>query len=124
MNRQPFVVLIMMVVFFVANVMAEDRISIEKNVNELMAAMEAGRDPSSFAADAYTPYVFVMEQDGRLLLHPTLVGEDLKGKAKPIYDALIQATPKGVWVHYFWKGKEKHTFARRHEGHLIIASGY
>lgn len=124
MNRQPFILLLMAAFFLVANVMAEDRIAIEKNVNELIAAIDNGRDPSSFASDAFTPYVFVMELGGRLLVHPTLSGEDLKERAEPIYEALLQATPDGVWVKYTWKGKEKFTFAKRCCEHLIVASGY
>jgi hypothetical protein len=124
MNRQPFILLLMAAFFFVANVMAEDRIAIEKNVNELIAAIEDGRDPSSVASDAFTPYVFVMDLGGRLLVHPTLAGEDLKERAKPIYEALLQATPDGLWVKYTWLGKEKFTFAKRCCEDLIIASGY
>ena len=124
MNRQLYILLLMAAFFCVANVMAEDRISIEKNVHELAAAIETGQDASGFAADAYTPYVFVMESGGRLLVHPTLAGEDLKEKALPIYEALVKATPEGVWVEYAWKGKEKHTFAKRMNNNLIIASGY
>lgn len=124
MKRQPYFLLLMLAFFFVANVMAEDRIAIEKNVNELAAAIDAGKDAASFSADAYTPYVFVMEIGGRLLVHPTLAGDDLKEKALPIFEALSKATPEGQWVEYTWKGKEKHTFAKRHGANLIIASGY
>ncbi|ADW18762.1 hypothetical protein Despr_2626 [Desulfobulbus propionicus DSM 2032] len=124
MNRQPYLLLLMIVLFLVANVMAEDRMAIEKNVNELATAIEAGKDASSFAADAYTPYVFVMEINGTLLVHPTLAGENLKDKAMPIFEALLNATPEGKWVEYTWKGKEKHTFAKRQGASLIIASGY
>jgi signal transduction histidine kinase len=107
-----------------ANVMAEDRFSIEKNVQELATAIATGKDATGFAADSYTPYVFVMEAAGKLLVHPTLAGENLQDKALAIYQALSQATPEGVWVTYNWKGKEKHTFAKRLGANLIIASGY
>ena len=63
-------------------------------------------------------------QDGRLLVHPTLSGEDLKEKARPIYDILQQATPEGMWVEYSWKGKDKRTFIKRYQGRFIVASGY
>lgn len=107
-----------------AHVMAENSMAIEKNVNELAAAIDGGKDASSFAADAYTPYVFVMEEGGKLLVHPTLAGENLKKKALPIYEALVKATPEGIWVEYFWKGKEKRTYAKRSKANLIVASGY
>jgi hypothetical protein len=124
MNRQSFILLVVAVFFLVTNAVAGNLISIEKNVNELIAAIDNGRDPSGFAADAYTPYVFVMENSGLLLVHPTLAGENLKDKAAPIYEALLRATPEGVWVRYSWRGKEKHTFAKRHGNRLIVASGY
>lgn len=124
MNRQPFLLLLMLALFFVANVLAEDKISAEKNVSEMIALLESGRDASSVAPDAFTPYVFVMDQDGRLLVHPTLAGEDLKEKARPIYEILLRATPEGLWVAYTWKGKEKQTFVKRYRDRLIVASGY
>lgn len=124
MNRQPFLLLLMLALFFVANVLAEDKISAEKNVSEMIALLESGRDASSVAPDAFTPYVFVMDQDGRLLVHPTLAGEDLKEKARPIYEILLRATPEGLWVEYTWKGKEKQTFVKRYRDRFIVASGY
>ena len=124
MNRQPFFLLLMLALFFVANVLAEDKISAEKNVSEMIALLDSGREATSIAPDAFTPYVFVMDQDGRLLVHPTLSGEDLKEKARPIYDILQQATPEGMWVEYSWKGKDKRTFIKRYQGRFIVASGY
>jgi hypothetical protein len=124
MNRQLYLLMFMAAFFLVANVMAEDRISIEKNVQELAAAIATGKDATGFAADSYTPYVFVMEAAGKLLVHPTLAGENLQDKALAIYQALCKATPEGVWVTYTWRGKEKNTFAKRLNNNLIIASGY
>jgi len=124
MSRQPFFLLLMLALFFVANVLAEDKISAEKNVSEMIALLDSGREASSVAPDAFTPYVFVMDQDGRLLVHPTLAGEDLTEKARPIYDILQQATPEGLWVEYSWKGKDKRTFIKRYRERLIVASGY
>ncbi|MGE4561180.1 MAG: hypothetical protein AB7E77_13335 [Desulfobulbus sp.] len=124
MNRQPFILVLLATFFFVVNGMAGDRISVEKNVDQLITAIKNGRDPSGVAPDVYTPYVFVMEKNGLLLVHPTLAGENLKDKAAPIYQALLRATAEGMWVHYTWRGKEKQTFARRCGDRLIIASGY
>jgi hypothetical protein len=106
------------------NLVAGDRTAIEKNVAQLAAALDGGKDATSYAADTYTPYVFVMEESGKLLAHPSLVGENLKEKALPIFQALVKATPEGEWVSYSWKGKIKHTFAKRTKNNLIVASGY
>jgi len=124
MNRRSIVLLFVLLLLTVVDVMAANRMSVERHVNAIIAAIENGRDPSGIAADAFTPYVFIMEKNGLLLVHPTLVGENLKEKAAPIYKALLQATPSGVWVQYSWLGKEKHTFAKTYGDHLIIASGY
>lgn len=124
MNRKLCLLMLTAAFLLAANVMAEDRFSIEKNVQELASAIATGKDATGFAADSYTPYVFVMEAAGKLLVHPTLAGENLQDKALTIYQALSQATPEGVWVTYSWKGKEKHTFAKRLGVNLIIASGY
>lgn len=124
MNCRSIVLLLALLFFPATNVMAANRMSVERHVNAVIAAIENGRDPSGIAADAFTPYVFIMERNGLLLVHPTLVGENLKEKAAPIYQALLQATPSGVWVHYIWLGKEKHTFAKTYGDHLIVGSGY
>ncbi len=100
------------------------RDAISKNVNEIVDAVDAGKDAKGFAPDAYTPYAFIMEAGGTLLVHPTLAGQDLKAKAMLIYEALQAATPEGVWLTYQWDGKEKNTYARRTGGNLIVASGY
>lgn len=124
MKQCSCLLILAMMLFLVTNVMAEDRVTIQKNVDELAAAIDEGKDATGFAADVYTPYVFVMEKEGKLLVHPTLAGENLKEKALPIFEALIKATPEGVWVEYTWKGKEKYTYAKRNKSNLIIASGY
>ena len=37
-----------------------------------------------------------MEAGGKLLVHPTLVGENLKDKAGPVYDEVSKGTPEGT----------------------------
>ena len=70
-------------------------------------------------------YIFVMEKDGKLLVHPSKDAiKDLSApKYKIIYDELVKATPKGIWVQYQWKGKEKNTFVKR-AGKKIVGCGY
>lgn len=101
-----------------------DKSIISKNVDEVVAAIDGGKDATSFAADAYEPYVFIMKADGMLVVHPTLAGQDLKEKAMTIYDSLKGATSEGSWVKYEWKGKEKNTYTKRTKNDFIVSSGY
>jgi hypothetical protein len=48
-----------------------------------------------------------MEEDGNLLVHPSLVGKNLKEAAMPAFEAVSQATMEGNWVTYEWQGAEK-----------------
>lgn len=124
MKRLFFVVAIVAMACFSTQLFAGDKAAISKNVDEVVAAIDGGKDPASFAADAYTPYVFIMEKDGMLLVHPSLAGKDLKTEAMAIYEALQAASAEGVWLKYEWKGKEKNTYAKATTNNLIVASGY
>jgi len=115
----PFVVIFLLATGF----SAADRAAIKQNVDEMVTTINNGKAATSYAAQAYTPYVFIMEESGRLLVHPDLKGEYLPEKAAPIYAALQQATPGGIWVTYFWKGTEKHTYARKTNNNLTVGSG-
>ena len=124
MKRLILVLAMVAITCFSTQVLAADKAAISKNVDEVVAAIDSGKEASSFAADAYTPYVFIMEKDGNLIVHPSLAGQDLKVKAMPIYEALQAATAEGVWLQYEWKGKEKNTYAKKTKKDLIVASGY
>lgn len=75
----------------------------------MVAAIDGGKAAKDFAPDAYTPYAFIMEANGMLLVHPKLPGKDLKEVAKPIYDALQAATSRRGLdsISVGWQG-EKH----------------
>ena len=113
------------VVFFLlaTGLSAADKTTIKRNVDEIVSAINNGKAATGYAADAYTPYAFIMDENGKLLLHPDLKGEYLLEKAAPIYEALQQATPEGKWVTYFWKGTEKHTYVRKTNSNLTVGSG-
>jgi hypothetical protein len=102
---------------------AADKVTIQKNVDDMVAAINDGTAAASYTADAYTPYVFVMATNGKLIVHPYLTGEYLQEKAAPVYAALQKATREGVWVTYFWKGVEKETYVRKTNGDLTVGSG-
>ena len=124
MKRVMVMLSMVAILLFAAQGFCADRDAIAKNVDAVVAAIDGGKDALSFAADAYTPYVFIMQADGKLLVHPKLAGQDLKEKAMPIYQALQPATPVGAWVKYEWDGKEKNTYAKKTKSNLTVASGY
>lgn len=105
---------------------AADKAAIKKQVDEIVAAIDGGKTAEDFksAAQNKPHYVFIMEKDGMLLVHPSLVGQSLKEKAEPVYNECAKATADGVWVDYVWKEKQKHTYVRETKGGLIVGSGY
>jgi hypothetical protein len=125
-NYMKRLAVVLLVVFacFATQSFAVDKDAIKSNVDEIVAAIDGGKDAASFAPDAYSPYAFIMEKEGKMLVHPSLTGEDLKEKAMPIFIALQTADSEGKWITYEWKGKEKHTYAKMTKNNLIVASGY
>ena len=108
-------------------VSAADRDAIKAQVDEIAVAIEGGKPVSDFTdAAKNTPnYVFIIEENGNTLVHPSLVGQSLKEVAPPAYDAVVKATLEGNWVTYEWKGKEKNTYVRKTKtGGMIVGSGY
>lgn len=100
-----------------------DKAAIKKNVDDMVVAIDNGKVATSYGADTYTPYAFVMEPSGKLIVHPHLAGEFLQEKAAPVYKALQQATREGIWVTYFWKGATKETYVRKTKSDLTVGSG-
>lgn len=111
---------------FAAGKGASKKQAIKKQVDEIVAAVDAGKMAEDFksAAQNKPHYVFIMEENGMLLVHPSLAGQSLKEKAEPVYNECAKATDKGVWVSYVWKGKKKHTYVRKTKSGLIVGSGY
>jgi hypothetical protein len=105
---------------------AADKAGIKKQVDKIVAAIDGGKTAGDFksAAQNKPHYVFIMEENGMLLVHPSLAGQSLKEKAEPVYKECVKATAKGVWVSYEWKGKKKHTYVRKTKSGLIVGSGY
>lgn len=123
--KRIFAILSMLSLFFVVTgVLAVDKVAISTNVETIVAELDAGKSPTSFKSDSYAPYVFILEDGGKLLVHPSLAGESLKAKAPPVYDALTKADVKGTWIQYEWKGKIKNTYAKRSQDNMIVGSGY
>ncbi len=98
---------------------------VKKQVDEIVDAIDAGKKAEDFADAAQKdPYVFIMEAVGKLLVHPTLVGESLKEKAGPVYDEVAKGTPEGDYVRYEWAGAKKCTYSRKTKSGLIVGCGY
>jgi len=109
-----------------AGAVAADKAVIKKQVDDIVMAIDGGKKVDDFKSAAQNKpyYVFIMEENGNLLVHPSLVGQSLKEKAEPVYNECAKGTPDGVWVDYVWKGKQKHTYVRKCKSGIIVGSGY
>lgn len=127
MKRNIIFLLVIAVVFCLSTVVsAADKDAIKKQVDDIVVAMDGGKMATDFkdAAKNKPHYVFILEEGGNTLVHPSLVGQSLKEKAEPVYNELIKATADGNWVDYVWKEKQKHTYVRKTKSGLIVGSGY
>ena len=127
MKRYALITLVLFVGLSLAAAVfaAVDKAAIQKQVDEIVAAIDGGKKAEDFAdAAKRDPYVFIMEKGGKLLVHPSLVGQSLKEKAEPVYNECVKATPAGAWVGYVWQGKQKHTYVKMTKNGLIVGSGY
>jgi hypothetical protein len=104
---------------------AADEAAIKANVDGITAGIDGGKAPAEYKSGDYDPYVFVMEEGGGVIVHPSLQGQSLNtDKYKPVYEALVKATADGVWVEYTWQGAQKKSYVRKTAGGLIVGSGY
>lgn len=126
MRKMTFMICVLWIVgmCFAVSAFAVDREAIQANVDKVVAEVNEGAEPTSIQANDYDPYVYIIEQDGNVVVHPELTGKNLKEVAQPIYDALMQGTDDGAWVDYEWKGKQKHAYVRKTDGGLMVGSGY
>ena len=127
MKRVAFISLILVLGLCLAtSAFAVDKDAIKKQVDDIVVAIDGGKMAKDFASAAQNKpyYVFIMEENGMLLVHPSLVGQSLKVKAEPVYNECAKATADGIWVSYVWKGKQKHTYVRKTKSGLIVGSGY
>ncbi len=101
-----------------------DREAIEKGV---LAVVSSGNfDDATCKANApESLYIFIMAEDGQLIVHPKK--DEIKNLNTPkyqvIYDQVSKASPEGNWIKYNWDGKEKNTFVKK-SGDKIVGCGY
>ena len=127
MKRATIISLVLILgLCLVAGAFAADKDAIKKQVDEIVVSIDSGKKAQDFkdAAQNKPSYVFIMEEGGQVLVHPSLVGQSLKDKAPPVYNECSKATADGTWVKYEWKGKEKNTYVRKTKDGLIVGSGY
>jgi hypothetical protein len=127
MKKYLLIMLVVMVSLSLTGfVSAADKDAIKAKVDEIAVAIEGGKPASDFAdaAQLKPHYVYIMEEGGKLLVHPSLVGKNLKEAAMPAFEAVSQATMEGNWVKYQWKGAEKNAYVRKTKTGVIVGSGY
>ena len=127
MKKYLLFLLVMVVGFSLTGIVcAADKDAIKAKVDEIAVAIEGGKPASDFAdaANLKPHYVYIMEEGGKLLVHPSLVGKNLKEAAMPAFEAVAQATMEGTWVKYEWKGAEKNAYVRKTKTGVIVGSGY
>jgi hypothetical protein len=127
MKRVTIISLVLILGFcLVAGAFAADKDAIKKQVDEIVVSIDSGKKAQDFkdAAQNKPNYVFIMEEGGQMLVHPSLVGQSLKDKAEPVYNECSKATTDGTWVEYEWQGKQKNTYVRKTKDGLIVGSGY
>ena len=128
MMKKYFLIMLVVIVGLALTgvVSAADRDVIKAQVDEIAVAIEGGKPVSDFAdaAKRKPHYVYIMEESGKLLVHPSLAGKSLKEKAAPVYDAVAQATLEGTWVKYQWNDAEKNAYVRKTKTGVIVGSGY
>jgi len=119
-------VVLVMGLSMAAGVFAADKDAIKRQVDEIVVAIDGGKTAADFkdAAKKEPYYVYILEEDGMVLVHPSLVGKSLKEAATPAYEAVTKATPEGTWVMYEWKGAEKNAYVRKTKSGEIVGSGY
>lgn len=107
------------------NALAGSKEAAKQNVKDVVESINAGTDPEAINANDYEPYVFILEEDGLLVVHPSLEGESLAEKAPPVYEAIANAVQEGKeTADYMWQGSMKHSFVQQTDSGLIVGSGY
>lgn len=117
--------LLLMGLFLASGSFAADEAAIKANVDGVTTGINSGKAPKDFNSGDFDPYVFILEEGGMAIVHPSLAGQSLNTeKFMPVYEALVKATADGAWVEYMWQGAQKKSYVRKTAGGLIVGSGY
>ena len=124
MKRILLVGLVLLVgMMFTGIILAHEIEENKKLVDEVVDAINNGKKAEDFKDWAYKEpyYVFIMDQNGKFLVHP--IYTQLQAWDKVIFDALLKATPEGLWVSFPWRGN-RHAYVRKTNSGLIVGSGH
>jgi hypothetical protein len=124
MKKIPYTGFVLLLVMMLTGVILAHEIAENKKlVDEVVDAINKGKKAEDFKhlSKKEPYYVFIMEPDGRFLVHP-LYGS-LQEWDKPIFNAVSKATTEGLWVSYDYQGK-RHTYVRKTKSGLIVGSGH
>ena len=124
MKKNLFVGLILLLGMLLTGVILAHEVKENKIlVDEVVVAIDNGKKAEDFKhlAKKEPYYVFIMEPDGRFLVHP--VYARLQDWDKEIFDAVSKANTEGLWVSYDYQGK-RHTYVRKTKSGLIVGSGH
>ena len=64
---------------YTTNALAGTKEAAKKNVDEVVAAINGGKDAKSINANDYASYGFVFQEDGTMFVHPSLVAKKPEG---------------------------------------------
>ena len=124
MKKNLFLGLVLLVGMMLTGVTLANEIEQNKIlVDEVVVGINNGKKAEDFKdlAKKEPYYVFIMEEDGRFLVHP--IYTRLEAWDKDLLDTLSKATTEGLWVSYLWHGK-RHTYVRKTKSGLIVGSGH
>lgn len=120
MKRVLILLSLIAAVMFAIQAISADKSGIKKNVDAIITAIDEGQDPQSYVSEATLSRVFILEETGNLLVHPTMTGKDLKMEDMQMFEALKVSTPDGQWIVYRMDGKEKNIYVRKTKNNLTV----
>jgi hypothetical protein len=128
-SRIVGIIVAFITISFGLNGWAADKKEIQKQiksqVDEVVAGIDSGKKVQDFNSFAKKePYfVFILEQSGKILLHPFYEGLNMRNISVPALEAVLKGTAEGLWVEYDAFGT-KHAYVRKTKGGLFVGSGY
>ena len=102
----------------------EQKDMIIENVVSVVTDINNGKSATDFKPNDYTPFIAIMSEEGRLLVHPVFSGNNLSYFAPYMYNELSKATVEGIWIELPVNAKVKNFYVKRTKNDLIVISSY